>query len=73
MLVDAWAGPDGCSVDLLAPEVFRNWVDSATSDGMIATPPASMVGVTDPSIAAWLETQLTPQPRRTLAGGFSQG
>src|SRR5690242_8506685 len=36
VLVDAWVGPDGASIDELAPEFFREWVDAATVDGAIA-------------------------------------
>jgi pimeloyl-ACP methyl ester carboxylesterase len=67
VLVDGWVGPDGTSIDGLAPEFFRNWVDAATTDGVIAVPPASSVGVTDPDQAAWLQERSTPHPRRTFA------
>jgi pimeloyl-ACP methyl ester carboxylesterase len=67
VLVDAWVGPDGASMDGLAPESFRRWVDAATTDGVIAVPRAAAVGVTDPDQVAWLEPQLTPHPRRTFA------
>lgn len=66
-LVDAWAGRDGESIDSLAPEFFRNWVESITTDGAIPVPPASSVGVTEPDQVAWLESRLTPQPRRTFS------
>jgi pimeloyl-ACP methyl ester carboxylesterase len=69
VLLDAWMGQDGESMDSRAPEWFRDWVDSATQDGSIAVPPAAAVGVTDDSDAAWLAGLLTPQPRLT----FSQG
>ena len=67
MLLDAWVGPDGASMDGLAPESFRRWADAATTDGVIAVPRAAAVGVTDPDQVAWLEPQLTPHPRRTFA------
>lgn len=67
VMIDAWAGRDGDSLDSLAPEYFRAWVDSATSDGLIATPSASAVGVTDPDQVAWLEPRLRPQPRLTFS------
>jgi pimeloyl-ACP methyl ester carboxylesterase len=67
VLVDAWVGGDGVSIDSLAPDFFREWVDAATADGVIAVPRASMVGVTEPDQVAWLEPQLTPHPRRTFA------
>ncbi|WP_147258339.1 alpha/beta fold hydrolase [Pseudonocardia hierapolitana] len=66
-LVDAWAGRDGESIDSLAPEFFRNWVESITTDGAIPVPPAPSVGVTEPDQVAWLESRLTPQPRRTFS------
>jgi pimeloyl-ACP methyl ester carboxylesterase len=66
-LVDGWVGPDGTSIDGLAPEFFRKWIESATTDGAIAVPPASMAGVTEPDQVVWLESRLTPQPRRTFA------
>jgi pimeloyl-ACP methyl ester carboxylesterase len=64
-LVDAWVGHDGQSMDSLA--LFRNWIVSATTDGGIAVPPASAVGVTEPDDVAWVESRLTPQPRRTFS------
>jgi pimeloyl-ACP methyl ester carboxylesterase len=67
VLVDAWAGRDGDSLESLAPAFFTAWIDASTTDGRIATPPASTVGVTDPEQAAWIEARLTPQPRRTFA------
>jgi pimeloyl-ACP methyl ester carboxylesterase len=67
VLVDAWVGRDGDSIYGLAPEVFRKWIDGATADGVIAVPPASTVGVTEPDQVAWIEPQLTPHPRRTFA------
>ncbi len=68
VLVDAWAGRDGESLDDLAPESFRRWVASATADGLVATPPPAMVGVTDPDQVAWLTANMTPQPRLTFSG-----
>lgn len=67
ILVDGWAGRDGESMDSLAPERFHRWIESTTTDGAIAAPPASAVGVTDPELAAQLEPRLTRQPRRTFA------
>jgi pimeloyl-ACP methyl ester carboxylesterase len=67
VLVDAWAGADGESLDSLAPAFFKDWVDSATTDGLIAVPPASSVGVVDPELAAWVEARLRPQPRLTFS------
>jgi len=67
ILVDGWAGDDGESMDSLAPERFRRWIDSVTTDGAIAAPPAGAVGVTDPELAARVEPRLTRQPRRTFA------
>jgi pimeloyl-ACP methyl ester carboxylesterase len=70
-LVDAWAGRDGESLESLAPDAFRNWVHSATSEGAIAVPSAAAVGVTDPRVAAELEPRLTPQPQRTFSEATS--
>jgi pimeloyl-ACP methyl ester carboxylesterase len=67
VLVDAWAGRDGESLDDRAPEFFRRWVESVTADGLLATPPPAMVGVTDPDQVAWLAARLTPQPRLTFS------
>jgi len=67
VLLDAWIGRNGESMDSLAPEWFRDWVDSATKDGIIAVPPVAAVGVTDDSDAAWLAGRLTPQPRLTFS------
>jgi len=67
VLVDAWVGRDGDSMYELAPEAFRKWIDAATADGVIAVPPASAVGVTEPDQVAWIEPQLTPHPRRTFS------
>lgn len=67
VLVDAWVGPDGASIDGLAPDFFRAWIDAATTDGVIAVPPASTVGVTEPDQVAWLGERSTPHPRRTFA------
>jgi pimeloyl-ACP methyl ester carboxylesterase len=66
VLVDAWVGRDGASMDSLAPEFFRKWIEAATTDGVIAVPPASAVGVAEPDQVAWLESRLTPHPRRTF-------
>ena len=67
ILIDAWAGGDGESLDSLAPAFFKAWVDSATSEGLIGVPPASSVGVVDPEQAAWIEERLRPQPRLTFS------
>jgi pimeloyl-ACP methyl ester carboxylesterase len=67
VLVDAWAGPDGASIDSLAPAFFRNWVESVTEGGAIPVPAVRTVGVTDPQQVAWLESRLTPHPRRTFS------
>jgi pimeloyl-ACP methyl ester carboxylesterase len=67
VLVDGWVGPDDASMDGLAPESFRKWIDAATTDGIIAVPPASAVGVTGPDQMAWVEERMTPQPRLTFA------
>jgi pimeloyl-ACP methyl ester carboxylesterase len=67
VLVDAWAGRNGESLDDRAPEFFLNWVNSTTADGAIPAPPAATVGVTEPDQVAWLEPRLTPHPRRTFA------
>jgi pimeloyl-ACP methyl ester carboxylesterase len=67
VLVDAWAGRSGESMDSLAPDFFRKWIDSMTTDGVIAIPPARAVGVTAPDDVEWLESRLTPQPRRTFS------
>ncbi len=70
VLLDAWAGRDGESVDTRAPEWFGNWVAAATVDDVIAIPPAAGVGVTG-AAAAWLESLLTPQPRLTFSQATS--
>jgi pimeloyl-ACP methyl ester carboxylesterase len=67
VLVDGWVGPDGASMDGLAPDFFRDWIEAATADGLIAVPAPATMGVTDPGQVAWLEERLTPQPRRTFA------
>jgi pimeloyl-ACP methyl ester carboxylesterase len=67
VLIDAWAGEDGASMDSLAPDFFKAWIDASTIDGRIAIPPARTVGVVDPEQAAWVEERLTPQPRRTFS------
>ncbi|MEV0792604.1 alpha/beta hydrolase family protein [Kribbella sp. NPDC050459] len=67
ILIDAWAGGDGESLDSLAPAFFTAWVNSATSGGLIAVPPASSVGVVEPQQTAWLEERLRPQPRLTFS------
>lgn len=67
VLIDAWVGADGESLESLAPGFFRNWIDSATTDGLIATPPASSVGVVEAELAAWIEARLRPQPRLTFS------
>ena len=66
-MVDAWAGPDGASIDSLAPEYFRNWVDSVTDGGAIPVPAARTAGVTEPEQVAWVESLMAPQPRRTFS------
>jgi pimeloyl-ACP methyl ester carboxylesterase len=67
VLLDAWIGRDGESIDSRAPDWFRDWVDSATEDGLIGVPPVASVGVTDDGDAAWLADMLTPQPRLTFS------
>ncbi len=67
VLLDAWTGRDGDSMESRAPAWFRDWIDSATQDGLIAAPPAASVGVTDDGDAAWLADMLTPQPRLTFS------
>ncbi|WP_345611328.1 alpha/beta fold hydrolase [Pseudonocardia adelaidensis] len=67
VLVDAWAGPDGASIDSLAPEYFRSWVDSVSDGGATPVPAARTAGVTDPQQVAWVEALMTPQPRRTFS------
>ncbi|XVQ14623.1 alpha/beta fold hydrolase [Spirillospora sp. CA-255316] len=67
VLVDAWAGRDGESLDDRAPRFFLDWIASVTADGTIPAPPAAAAGVTDPEQAAWVEPRLTPQPRRTFS------
>ncbi|MEO3805298.1 alpha/beta hydrolase family protein [Nonomuraea sp. B1E8] len=66
-MVDAWAGRDGESLDDLAPAFFRDWIESVTVDGLITPAPAATVGVTEPDQVAWLESKLTPHPRRTFS------
>jgi pimeloyl-ACP methyl ester carboxylesterase len=66
-MVDAWAGQDGQSLEDLAPEFFRDWIESATVDGLIPPAPAAAVGVTEPDQVAWLEARLTPHPRQTFS------
>ncbi|MEV3922771.1 alpha/beta fold hydrolase [Actinomadura coerulea] len=66
-MVDAWAGRDGESLDDLAPAFFRDWVERVTVDGLVPPGPAAAVGVTEPDQVAWLETRLTPHPRRTFS------
>jgi pimeloyl-ACP methyl ester carboxylesterase len=67
ILVDAWAGRDGQSLDDLAPQNFHAVIASLTSDGTIAVPPPPLFGVTEPGQAAWLQSRATPQPRRTFS------
>lgn len=67
VLVDAWVGNDGDSLESRAPEWFRDWLDQGTSGGLITTPPASAVGITDPDDVAWIEPLLRPQPRLTFS------
>lgn len=67
VLLDAWVGPDGASMESLAPDWFRNWLDTAADDRVIPVPPVSTLGVTDPRDVAWLQSRMTPQPRRTFA------
>ncbi|MEV0629527.1 alpha/beta fold hydrolase [Nonomuraea wenchangensis] len=67
VMVDAWAGRDGESLDDLAPTFFLDWIESVTVDGMIPPSPAAAVGVREPGQVAWLEPRLTAHPRRTFA------
>ncbi|TCC46640.1 alpha/beta fold hydrolase [Kribbella capetownensis] len=67
VMIDAWAGQDGESLEDLAPEFFLQWLDSVTEEGVIPPHPAAMVGVTEPEQVAWLEPRLTPHPRRTFS------
>lgn len=71
VLLDAWVGRDGESIDTRAPEWFGDWVASATADDAITVPPAAAVGVTDAAAATWLASLLTPQPRRTFSQATS--
>jgi pimeloyl-ACP methyl ester carboxylesterase len=67
VLVDAWLGRNGDSMESRAPAWFRGWLEANTSDGLIAVPPPASVGVSDPGDVAWLESLLTPQPSRTFS------
>ncbi|ROS42375.1 alpha/beta hydrolase [Amycolatopsis thermoflava] len=67
VLVDAWFGRNGESLDSSAPGWFTEWVDSTTVDGLIGVPPAAAVGVTDPADVKWLEANMVPHPRRSFA------
>jgi pimeloyl-ACP methyl ester carboxylesterase len=67
VLVDAWLGRDGESMESRAPEWFLNWLKANTSGGLIAVPPAASVGVSEPCDVAWVESLLTPQPSRTFS------
>lgn len=67
VMIDAWAGRDGESLEDLAPEFFLQWLDSMTAEGVIPPHQAAMVGVTEPEQVAWLEPRLTPHPRRTFS------
>jgi len=71
VLLDAWVGRDGESIDDRAPEWFGHWVASATAGNVIAVPPVVAVGVSTAAAAAWLEGLMTPQPRRTFAQATS--
>jgi len=66
VLVDAWFGPDGCSLFDLAPAWFGAAIRDLAAAGdvpwSIPPPPAELVGVTDPGDRAWLEARLTPHP-----------
>ncbi|WP_028651655.1 alpha/beta fold hydrolase [Nocardioides halotolerans] len=67
VLVDAWVGRDGDSLDSLAPEWFRTWIETNTSEGLIAIPAPGVVGITEADDIAWVEPLLTAQPRRTFS------
>ncbi|SHF94380.1 alpha/beta fold hydrolase [Streptoalloteichus hindustanus] len=67
VMVDAWAGRDGESLDDRATRFFRDWLDSVTVDGMVPPPPLESLGVSEPTDQAFLRPRLTPQPRLTFA------
>jgi pimeloyl-ACP methyl ester carboxylesterase len=63
VFLDAFIAGDGQSMwDLLRPE-RRKVYDESTHDGLIASPPPEVFGVTEQ--AAWLSDRLTGQPVRT--------
>nr|QXL90850.1 alpha/beta hydrolase [Streptomyces sp.] len=66
VMVDAWAGRHGESLEDRAPEAFLNWADSVTEEGAVPAAPPAVVGVTEPEQVAWVEPRLTRHPRRTF-------
>ncbi|CAL9472893.1 alpha/beta hydrolase [Streptomyces sp. Tu 3180] len=67
VMVDAWAGRDGESLEDRAPRSLLDWLDSVTEEGAVPAAPPAVAGVTRPDQVAWLAPRLTPQPRRTFS------
>jgi pimeloyl-ACP methyl ester carboxylesterase len=69
-LLDAWVGPDGSSLDQLAPGWFVDSLraSAATSGfGWLCPPPTpGLVGVTDEADARWVGDLLVAHPLRTF-------
>lgn len=71
VLLDAWVGGDGASVESQAPAWFNDALrESATKEGFgwLCPPPSpDLVGVTDPDEAGWLQPRLVAHPLRSFA------
>lgn len=68
ILVDGWIAAAGESLLERAPDWFASSIRSSVPEGghTIPVPPVELLGVTDPTDMAWLESRLTPQPFATL-------
>lgn len=67
VLLDAWVGHHGESMDTRSPAWFRDWVDASTTDDLIDVPHPSALGVSEPDHITFLRDRMTPQPRLTFS------
>lgn len=63
--LDAYVPEDGQSaVDLWPPE-RRDFAKDAESEGLSKPPPPELFGLTDPTLADWINARMTPHPVST--------
>jgi pimeloyl-ACP methyl ester carboxylesterase len=73
--LDAYVPEPGQSAVDLWPEERRAYAERAdpTGEGSAQPPPLSLFGVTDPGLAAWIESRMTPHPGATYTQPVAPG